>query len=76
MLEILGEEVAFTYKPQMLVDSVIGTDTYVSGTSYDAAGRVIKRDLSAGAMQTAYIYYPWDNAPYFGESRGMLAIGY
>jgi hypothetical protein len=51
-------------------------DDYMTGTNNDAAGRVVVREISAGTMQTAYNYYPWDNAPYYGESRGMLATGY
>jgi RHS repeat-associated protein len=58
-----GEEVDYTYNAQMALDTVIGADHYVSGTSYDAAGRVKSRDLgstsSSGELLTNYTYYGW-----------------
>jgi hypothetical protein len=35
-----GEEVTYEYKSRMLVDTLSGAANYVTGTEYDAAGRV------------------------------------
>ncbi len=35
----LGEVITYTYHNQKALNAVFGTDTYVRGTSYDAAGR-------------------------------------
>ena len=58
-----GEQVNYTYHPQMLVDTAIGTNTYVFGTEYDGAGRVQLRKLGTDGMQPVlqvdYAYYGW-----------------
>ena len=43
----LGETVTFAYHPQMLLNSVIGNETYVKSTRYDALGRADVRELGA-----------------------------
>ena len=61
--EHLGETVNFTYNPQMLLDRVYGTDTYVDDTWYDPAGRVTLRELGYGTsnhiLEQSYTYYSW-----------------
>jgi len=55
-----GETVSYTYHPQLSLNTVAGTNTYVSGTDYDAAGRVTLRKLGGGpVLQTSYTYYAW-----------------
>jgi RHS repeat-associated protein len=58
-----GETVNYTYHPQVALDSVVGMDTYVRTTVYDAAGRVELRELGLSSGQavvkTDYGYYPW-----------------
>ncbi len=56
----VGEQVNFTYLPQMLLDSVIGLITYVQHTEYNAAGLVDLRKLGADVLRTDYVYYTWD----------------
>ncbi len=61
-----GERVSYTYHPQMLVNSVVGSDTYVQSSSYDAAGRVDIRLLgdSSGAaiLRTDFDYFAWNDS--------------
>ena len=58
-----GEPVSFSYLPQMLLDTVIGTSTYVKNTDYDAAGRVDVRDLGLSGsnplIRVDYTYWGW-----------------
>jgi YD repeat-containing protein len=54
-----NEVVNFTYTPQMLLDSVVGTSTYLSSSLYDAAGRLTQRALGNGLTQS-YTYHAWD----------------
>jgi RHS repeat-associated protein len=54
-----GEVVNFTYNNQMLLNSVIGTSTYVQSTAYDSSSRIISRALGNGLSQN-YTYYPWN----------------
>jgi len=54
-----GEVVTFTYNDQMLLDSVVGTDTYVFDMQYDSASRMTSRTLGNGLTQN-YTYYAWD----------------
>lgn len=54
-----GEVVTNNYNDRMLVDSLIGTNTYVSSTNYDAAGRMTARALGNTLTQT-YNYYGWN----------------
>ena len=62
----LGEQVMYSYLPQMALDSVyVGAapdnPIYVQGTEYDSAGRVTLGTLgSANPVQTRYSYYPWN----------------
>jgi RHS repeat-associated protein len=59
-----GEVVTYTYLPQMLLDTVIGTGTYVKNTDYDAAGRVDLRELGLSGsnpiLKVDYNYFAWD----------------
>jgi len=54
-----GEQVSFTYHPQMALNTAIGSTTYVQGTTYDAAGRVDVRTLGNNTLKTDYNYNPW-----------------
>jgi YD repeat-containing protein len=61
-----GETVDFAYHPQGAINQVSSiqdasdiTQSYVTATSYDAAGRVTNRSLGNGINQT-YTYYPWN----------------
>jgi YD repeat-containing protein len=54
-----GEQVTFGYNARALLTSVTGTNAYVSGTTYDPAGRVSTRTLGNGLTQT-FGYYNWD----------------
>ena len=54
-----GEQVNFSYRPQNVVKSVTGTDTYVQSTTYDAAGRIIQLIRGAGTLTTNYAFYAW-----------------
>ena len=62
----LGEAVVYSYHPQMLVNNVWGTNTYVKSTSYDAAGHVDIRllgDSSGNAiLRTDYDYFAWNDS--------------
>ncbi|MDY7078847.1 MAG: LamG-like jellyroll fold domain-containing protein [Chloroflexota bacterium] len=61
-----GEVVNHTYNAQGLLNSVSGSSTYVSSTSYDVLGRVELRTLGNG-LQTEYDYYPWTTANGLGR---------
>jgi hypothetical protein len=65
----LGETVTYEYLKQMLVDSVIGTDTYVQGTTYSAAGRLNVRTLGANELLTDYNYFAWTAANGWGRLK-------
>jgi RHS repeat-associated protein len=58
-----GEVVNFTYVNQMLLDTAIGTNTYVNNTDYNASGQVDLRDLglsgSNPVISVDYTYYLW-----------------
>lgn len=54
-----GEVVAYDYNDRMLLESVIGTDAYVTSTAYDSAGRIDLRALGNGLTQN-YTYYNWN----------------
>jgi len=61
-----GETLNFAYHPQGTIKQVASvqdatnvTQSYVSATSYDAAGRAVNRSLGNGVNQT-YTYYPWN----------------
>src|SRR4030042_6842084 len=69
-----GEQVNFTYLNQMLLDTVIGTSTYVYNTDYDAAGRVELRQLkSSGTIQVDYSYFGWDVTNGMGRLQQILS---
>ena len=46
-----GEEVTYEYNSRMLLDTLNGSAAYVTGTEYDAAGRVTSRLLGNGLTQ-------------------------
>jgi RHS repeat-associated protein len=54
-----NELVTFNYDSRALLNSVIGANTYVSGSTYDSAGRATSRTLGNGLTQT-FGYYNWD----------------
>ncbi len=62
----LGEQVTYGYNAAGGLTSVAGQATYVSSTTYDAAGRPDVRTLGSG-LATDYDYYPWT------QSGGRLA---
>ena len=53
-----GELITMTYLPQRLLNSLVGTSTYVQSTTYDAAGRADVRTLMS-SLQTDYNYNSW-----------------
>ena len=61
-----GEQVNYNYHPQMLLNSVAGTEiprcaldyAYVQSTKYDTAGRITLRQLT-NHLRTTYDYYSW-----------------
>jgi RHS repeat-associated protein len=55
-----GEVVTNTYNTRMLLNSVIGTNTYVSDTDHDSAGRMDLRTFG-NSQQTDYVYFPWNS---------------
>ncbi|HKZ55602.1 MAG TPA: RHS repeat-associated core domain-containing protein, partial [Anaerolineales bacterium] len=58
---LTGERVAYSYHAQGALDAVSSAlGTYVQGTSYDAAGRIVSRVLGPGMLTTSYGYYPWN----------------
>jgi len=64
----VGENVNFAYLNQMVLDTVIGTSTYVYNTDYDAAGRVTLRELGASSLiHNHYTYYDWTHQ--YGQGR-------
>ncbi|MGB8252278.1 MAG: hypothetical protein WCF08_03625, partial [Anaerolineaceae bacterium] len=55
-----GEVVTNAYLPQMAVDSVTGTDSYVGTSRYDEVGRLIHREFGFGSSgHTDYAYHTW-----------------
>jgi RHS repeat-associated protein len=56
-----SEYVYYTYLPQMVLDTVNGTNWYVYNTDYDASGRVTRRELGASpTIQSTYSYFDWE----------------
>jgi RHS repeat-associated protein len=55
-----GEVVTNTYNAQMASTGVAGTDTYLYGATYDAAGRVATRKYGAAQKLESFLYYPWN----------------
>jgi hypothetical protein len=58
-----GEQVNFTYQPQNLAGTAIGTNTYLKSATYDAAGRPTLFGLglsgSSPLLQIAHTYFAW-----------------
>lgn len=73
-----GEVVTTTYNNRMLMESLSGTDVYVSSLQYDSAGRMIQRQLGNGLTQT-WGYYAWNAENQGGRLRetktGILQNG-
>ena len=70
----LGEAVVYSYHPQMLVNNVWGTNTYVQSSSYDAAGRLVQLVRGVGTLTTNYTYYGWtETASLDGQQVGQGA---
>lgn len=65
-----GEVVNYTYTARMMLDTVIGSNTYVSSTFYDSAGRMTSRTLGNGLTQT-YTYYPWNASGQGGRLQSI-----
>ncbi|HEY9087081.1 MAG TPA: hypothetical protein VIO36_02850, partial [Anaerolineaceae bacterium] len=58
----LGEAVTYTYRKQQALNTITGLDSYVTGSSYDAAGRLRQRNLgSSTRMVTSREYQPWSS---------------
>ncbi|MBV6396583.1 MAG: hypothetical protein HFACDABA_02183 [Anaerolineales bacterium] len=55
-----GEVVNFTYNDQMLLASVIGTETYVQSISYDSSARMTQLVRGNGVLSSVYDYYAWN----------------
>lgn len=53
----MGEVVNYTCNAQIAIDEVIGDDTYVNGTTCDAAGSVVERVLGSNGVTTQYDYF-------------------
>jgi YD repeat-containing protein len=54
------EMLSYTYHPQGTANTAAsGAVNYVSGTDYDAAGRVDRRRLGGGTITVDYVYYGW-----------------
>jgi RHS repeat-associated protein len=72
----VGEQVNFTYQPQNLVSTAVGTNTYLQSATYDAAGRptLFGLGLSGGnpLLQTQYTYFSWTLAN--GQGRLMRIL--
>ncbi len=54
-----NETVAYAYNSRMLLNTVIGTNSYVASTGYDSAGRITSRALGNTRTQ-AFTYHPWN----------------
>ena len=66
-----NEIVNYNYNDRMLLNSVIGTNTYVSSTTYDSVGRLDDRVLGNGLTQNCS-YYGWtETAIVDGISTGQ-----
>ncbi len=55
----LAETVTYNYLPQMTLDTAAGSNTYVSNTLYDAAGRVTQMTRGSNVISTSYGYFDW-----------------
>ena len=71
-----GEVVTYAYRPNGLLNTVVGTSVYVGETVYTAWGAVDLRKLGLNGqgqpvLQVDYSYYAWTGAN--GEGRGRLS---
>jgi RHS repeat-associated protein len=55
-----GEVVSYAYHLQGALNTLTGGNSYVTGTSYDAAGRALLRSLG-NSRNTQYTYYAWSS---------------
>lgn len=55
-----NEVVTYSYLPQMVINTAVGSSTYVNATWYDEVGRIELRTLGANQIRTDYHYYDWD----------------
>jgi len=53
--------VTYAYLPQGAVNTLSGASQYVQGSSYDAAGRIVRRQYGTipEPLTTQYTYFPW-----------------
>ncbi|MCO6452036.1 MAG: RHS repeat-associated core domain-containing protein [Caldilineales bacterium] len=70
-----GETVNHVYTPQGLLDTVIGSATYVGDTRYNALGQVTQRNLgsAAGVIQQHYNYTAAENFRLVSQQAGTLS---
>ena len=66
-----GEVVSYYYLPQMLMDTINGTDHFVNNTDYDVAGREDVHDLglsgSNPVIKVDYTCFNWTDL--YGQGR-------
>jgi YD repeat-containing protein len=55
-----NEVVSYTYLPQRLVNSVVGSATYVQASFYDGAMRLSERRLGADQVRIKPVYHGWE----------------
>jgi RHS repeat-associated protein len=68
-----GEEVSFGYNPQKTLNSITSTlGTYVTSTSYDAAGRITSRVFGTNLLTGTYTYNSWTAT--FGAAKPSAVI--
>jgi hypothetical protein len=67
----IGEHVDYGYRPQMALNSVIGSSTYVQSSSYDAAGHIVDRRLGSSLLKNVFTYYPWTTANGQGRLQSL-----
>lgn len=68
-----GEPVTYEYNAAGWLESVVGDDTYVQSTTYDALGRVELRKLGNDVLRRDPEYYPWTTANGRGRLRQLKA---
>jgi RHS repeat-associated protein len=68
------ETVTYGYNSRMLLNSLTGTNTYVTSTTYDSAGRVDQRLLGNSLTQN-FDYYAWDaNVSSVGQGGRLYSL--
>ena len=55
-----SEVVSSTYLPQMALNTLAGTDTYLQATAYDSAGRVREQTYGLGVFTKEFNYNAWN----------------